>query len=207
MASEPTLRITSKAFSPAAAASLLRATCLTISPLGTPRYSAICEVSGSTSAPTFRLLPKNGIWKPPGSGASPPLGRIPIPGPAQRHLRRADLVPHILLHRPAVGQLHGQRLQVAVAADLQADLAPRGNLPQHPPQLLGALHGLPVQLDHHVVDLQPDLPRRSVMIDQRDDGPANLLELQRLRLLLVHIRQIHAQVALRTGVPQRTLGS
>ncbi len=43
-----------------AAASLLRATCLTMRPLGTPRYSAICEVSGSTRAPTFRLLPKKG---------------------------------------------------------------------------------------------------------------------------------------------------
>ena len=79
IASVPTLRITSKACNPAAAASLLRATSFTITPLGTPRYSAICEVSGSTSAPTFSVPPKNGMWNP-GSAASPPLPRIPNPG-------------------------------------------------------------------------------------------------------------------------------
>ena len=79
-ASGPTLKITSKALNPAVAASLLCATCFTISPLGTPRYSAICPVSGSTIAPTFSVGPQIGMWNIPGSGASPPPGNTPIPG-------------------------------------------------------------------------------------------------------------------------------
>src|ERR1700729_4011241 len=78
MESAPTLRITSNALNPAAAASLLRATCLTIKPPGTPRYSDICEVSGSTSAPTLRVLVKRETWKPLEMGASEPA--IPIVG-------------------------------------------------------------------------------------------------------------------------------
>jgi hypothetical protein len=81
--------------------------------------------------------------------------------------------------------------------------AARGNLPQHSPQLLGALDGLPVQLQHHVIDLQTDLPGGSVVIDQRDHRAADLFELERLRLLLVNVGQVHAQVALRGGVQQQ----
>ena len=79
-ASGPTFRITSNALNPAVAASLLCATCFTISPLGTPRYSAICEVSGSTIAPTFSVLPKIDMRNIPGSDPSPPPAITPIPG-------------------------------------------------------------------------------------------------------------------------------
>ena len=42
-----------------------------------------------------------------------------------------------------------------------------------------------------------------VVVDERDNCSAHLLELERLGLLLVHVRQIHAQVALRSGKQQR----
>jgi hypothetical protein len=74
------LRITSKALNPAVAASLLCATCFTISPLGTPRYSAICPVSGSTIAPTFSVLPKIGMWNIPGSERVATAGQHAHPG-------------------------------------------------------------------------------------------------------------------------------
>ena len=101
-----------------------------------------------------------------------------------------------MLHGFAVGQLDGQGLGVAVAADEQAHLAARRNLLEHAPQLLGAFYGLPVQPQHHVVDLEADLAGGSVMVDQGDDRAAHFLELERLGLLLVHIGQVDTEVAL-----------
>ena len=64
--------------------------------------------------------------------------------------------------------------------------------------------GCPFSFEHYIVDPQPDLAGRSVVVDQRDQRSAHFLELERLRLLLVHIRQVHAQVALRTSQQQLT---
>ena len=115
----------------------------------------------------------------------------------------ADFVPDVLLHDSAVGQFDGQRLQVAVAADDDAHLAAGGNLPEQAPQLLGALDRLPVQLQHHVVDLQPDLPGRSVVVDQRNDSAARFLEFEGLRLLVIDVGKVHAEIALGAGMQQQ----
>ena len=119
-----------------------------------------------------------------------------VGGGAEHIAAVADLVPDIVLQRLAIGQLHGQGLNVAVAADLDADLAARGNFLQHAAQLLGAFDILPVQLQHHVVDLEPDLAGGGIVIDERDDGAAHFLELERLRLFVRPRRSVHAQVAL-----------
>ena len=111
-----------------------------------------------------------------------------------------------MLHHPAVRQLHGHRLHIAVAADFEADFAARRDLPEQPAQLFGALDVLPVQLEHYVVNPQSDMPRRRVVIDQRNDRAAQFLELERLRLFLVNVGQIHTQVALRAAAQQQRIG-
>ena len=122
----------------------------------------------------------------------------PHPRALRKHISPvADLVPDIVLHHPAVRKFHRHRLHIPVTADLHAHFPPRRNLLEHPPQLLRALDILPVQLQHHVVDLQPNLPCRRIVVDQRNHRPAHVLELQRLRLLLIQVGYIHTKVALR----------
>ena len=58
-------------------------------------YSAICVVSGSTSAPTFSELPKKGPGNPPGISTPPPLpppSKNPFSGACENTCRESDVM-------------------------------------------------------------------------------------------------------------------
>ncbi len=108
--------------------------------------------------------------------------------------------------RLAIDQLHGQGLDVAVAADLEADLAARRNLAEHAAQLLGAVDVLAVDGDHNIIDLEPDLAGGCVVIDESDDSAAHFFQLERLRFVGIDIGNIDAEIAGRAGVDSRGTG-
>ena len=118
----------------------------------------------------------------------------------------ADLVPNVVLHDFAVGQLHGQGLDVAVAADFEADLAAGRNFAEHAPQLLGALDVLAVDRENHVIDFEPDLAGGRVVIDERDECAAHFLELERLRFVGIDIGDIDAEITRGGGVGREGAG-
>src|SRR5580692_1649654 len=116
-----------------------------------------------------------------------------------------DLVPYVVVEGLALGQLHGEGLDVAVAADLQAQLAAGRQLAEHLAQLVGAVDIQAVDRQHHIIDLEADLAGGRVVVDESDDSAARLLELEGLRSVSVYVRNRHAKVTLRAGVHEQRL--
>ena len=111
-----------------------------------------------------------------------------------------------MLHGLAVDQLHGHRLDVAVAADFEADLAAGRNFAEHAAQRLGVVDVLAVDGENDIVDLEADLAGGRVVIDEGDDCAANILELERLCLVGIDVGDIDAEVAGSGGVGQQRAG-
>ena len=98
---------------------------------------------------------------------------------------------------------HGQGLDGAVAADQHVTLRPEES-PSSCARNCSALSTVwPFTSRTTSLTLQPDLPGRCVVVDERDHGAVHFLQLQRLRLFVVDVAKSDAQVALRTRVQQQ----
>ena len=112
-----------------------------------------------------------------------------------------------MFHGLAIDQLHGQRLIVAVAADFKADFAAWRNIAEQTPQNASASATFwPSIGEDDVVDLEPDLAGRRVVIDEGDDCAVNVLELEGLRFVGIDVGDIDAEVAGNTGVGEKWAG-
>ncbi len=118
----------------------------------------------------------------------------------------SDFAPDIVVEGFAVDELHGEGLDVAVAADLKADLAAGRNLAQHAAQLLGTFDVFAVDGEDDVVDLEADLAGGRVVIDEGDEGAANFLELEGLGFVGIDVGDIDAEIAGNAGVGQQGVG-
>ena len=112
-------------------------------------------------------------------------------------LALADAGPDFTIEDAAIDELDGEGLDVAVAADFEADFAAGGNFAQHAVELLGAFDVLAVELDDDVVDVEADLAGGRVVVDEGDDGAADFLELEGLGFFLIDVGEVNAEIALR----------
>ena len=71
---------------------------------------------------------------------------------------------------------------------------------------IGAVDVLAIDGEDDIIDFEPDLAGGRVVVDEGDHGAADILELERLRLVGIDVGDIDAEVAGRAGVGQKRAG-
>ena len=114
--------------------------------------------------------------------------------------------PDVVFHGFAVNQLHCHGLNVAVAADLKADLSAGRNVAEHAAQRFCVVDVLAIDRNNNVVNFEPDLAGGCVVIDKGDDRAVNVFELESLRFIGIDVRNIDAKVAGNAGMSEQRAG-
>ena len=94
----------------------------------------------------------------------------------------------------AIGELHADVDWLAITTELQRDGASGRNFVDHPSELFHALHWLAIELQDHVVLLDPGFAGRSILIYQRDLRAALFFELERRHAIGGHIAGVNSQI-------------